>query len=112
MLMVISPIAIPRIPAYIIRMNAKTRYRQRLKVQAALVRLMEVLATNGAEAVPADRTTALMAAQVAKFLAIFIGKAGVGLPDEPDLSRFVHLKQSRLKETKARSRRRRNNDDL
>src|SRR5262249_49256279 len=59
----------------------------------------------------ADRTTALMAAAVVRKLAVFAVAAGVDpaeLPDGPvDLSRFVHLKKARRKETRARYHRRR-----
>ncbi len=98
-------------------MNAKTRYRQRLKVQATLVRLMEVLADNGAEAIPPDPTTALMAWQAVRKLLPFIKASGLdaaalAAPDGSgsDLARFGRLKQARQKAT--HSRRRRNEKTL
>jgi hypothetical protein len=36
-------------------MNAKSRYRQRLKLQAALARVLEVLADNVAGEIPPNR---------------------------------------------------------
>jgi hypothetical protein len=90
-------------------MDAKTRYRRRLKLQAAMTRLMEVLATNVQDRIPPDRTTALMMGQVVAKLIHFTGAAGLSpaetLPDRSDLSRFTQLKKARKKETRARYRR-------
>ncbi len=75
-------------------MDTKTRYRNRLKLQAALTRLMEVLAENVADGIPADRTTALMAWQVVGNLLPFVKASDLDpadLPDHSDFSRFVYL---------------------
>jgi hypothetical protein len=85
-------------------MDAKTRYRQRLKVQAALTRVLEVLADKVAEQIPPDRTTAVMAWQVVRKLLPFIQGAG-GLPDGSELCRFVYLKKARQERAPARYRR-------
>jgi hypothetical protein len=99
----------PRIPVYTKGMNAKQRYRQRLKVQAALTRVMDVLANNEVSGIAPDRTTALMAAQVIGNLLGFCKKAGLrgneAIPDKADLSRFIKLKKDREKETWGRGRR-------
>jgi hypothetical protein len=90
-------------------MDPKTRYRQRLKLQAALTRVMEVLAGIVAEEITPDRTTALMASQVLGKLLSFIKAAGLepaDLPVKSDLSRFLNLKRARLKETHKRKIRR------
>jgi hypothetical protein len=100
---------IPRIPGYTDRMNAKTRYRQRLKLQVALTRVMELLATHAAEEIPPDRTTALMAWQLVLKLLLFIEVAGIApreLQGRTDPSRFLHLKMVRKRATQARYRRR------
>src|SRR5262249_55176908 len=95
-----------RIPAYTFGMDAKERYRQRLKLQAALARVIEVLGRNGTEGIPADRMTGELAAQVVIWLVRFVTQAGVKLPDPskegPDLSRYVKVLKARKKETRAR----------
>jgi hypothetical protein len=87
-------------------MDAKTRYRRRLRLQTALTRVLEVLRDNMADGIDPDPTTARMAAQVMIWLTPFIGKAGVDLEEElsqgPDLERFVRLIKARKKETHAR----------
>jgi hypothetical protein len=94
------------IPAYAAVMDAKTRYRQRLKLQAALTRVIEVFIKNDVAGITADRTTAELAAQVVVWLRPFIRDAGVALPDpskqEPDTARFGHVLRSRRRETSAR----------
>ena len=99
--------AIRRNPAYTGGMDAKTRYRQRLKLQAALANVLKVLNDNHAKGIPPDRTTAKLAAQIARWLMQFAADAGVDLPsgDEPDLSRYTHLRLGRRKATLARYRR-------
>jgi hypothetical protein len=92
-------------------MDAKTRYRRRLKVQAALTRLLEALAVNAEAGIPPDRTTALLAVQVLKKLVPF---AVLGtrtdladlLESDSDLSRAAKLIGDRKRETAARKRRR------
>ena len=42
----------PRIPVYCAGMDRKTRYRRRIKVQAAMTRLMEALGDLALEGVP------------------------------------------------------------
>ncbi len=92
-------------------MNAKTRYRQRMKLQVALLEVFELLDANvNAKGIPADQTTALMAWEVARQLVSFTKMAGLdtaNLPDKPDHSRFLRLKIARLKEKAKRGRRRR-----
>jgi|SRR5581483_2407617 len=91
------------------RMNAKTRYRQRLKMQAALTRVLQVLFHNTEHGIRPDRTTAKMAAEVIRRLFLFCGAAGMAVLDDwPDdaLARSLCLIQSRWKETHARYRRR------
>ncbi|MFL5909286.1 MAG: hypothetical protein ACJ768_01765 [Gaiellaceae bacterium] len=91
-------------------MDAKTRYRRRIKLQAALARVLEVLCGNAADGIPPDRTTALLAGQVARWLTQWVDDAGVDLPagDEPDRARYEYLILSKLKDAaKARARRRR-----
>jgi hypothetical protein len=95
-------LAVPRIPVYCAGMDRKTRYRRRIKVQAAMTRLMEALGDLALEGVPPDRTTALMAWQVAETLRTFIRRAGLNDDDEPDRSRFLQLKHSRQRESAAR----------
>ena len=88
-------------------MDAKTRYRRRLKLQLALTRVLEVLADNVADEIPADRTTGKLAAQIARWLIQFAADAGVDLPteDEPDLSWYAHLRLRTQQATLARYRR-------
>ena len=86
-------------------MNRQQRYRRRLKLQAALLRVLEVLADNTAENIPPDRTTALMSWGVVRQLLPFIQTAGLDPEGLPDLTRFLHLKQARQKETHKRYRR-------
>jgi hypothetical protein len=94
-------------------MDAKTRYRQRLKVQAAMCRVLALLLDNGLKKISPDRTTALMAWQVVRKLMPFIQAAGLTpeeLPDTSDgsnLARFAHLLHDRKKETDKRKARRR-----
>ena len=82
-------------------MDAKTRYRHRLKLQAALANVLKVLNDNSANGIPPDRTTAALAAQIARWLMQFAAEAGVDLPrgDEPDLSRYMQLRLGRQKAT-------------
>src|SRR5437763_987578 len=87
-----SCIAMPRNPGYTDDMDAKTRYRRHLKLQAALTRVMEVLVRNEAAGIPPDRTTSLMAWQVYVKLMAFIKASGLApaeLPVHTDLARFV-----------------------
>ena len=89
-------------------MNAKTRYRKRLRLRAALVRVMEVLADNVRDGIPPDRTTAEMGMSFLITWAVFCESAGVAwVPDRSDLARFVKQKIDRQKETEARYRRKR-----
>src|SRR5687768_10630203 len=87
-------------------MDAKTRYRRRLKLQAALARVLEVLAANVGDGIPPDRASALLAWQAVVKLAAFIEGAGVEPPAGSDLSRAVHILRARHRETRARYRRR------
>jgi hypothetical protein len=89
-------------------MNAKQRYRKRLKLQAALARMIRVLANNGMNGIPADRTTALLAWQAIALLVPFVKAAGMNpsVVPEKDLSRYVFLLEARRKQTRARYRRR------
>jgi hypothetical protein len=90
-------------------MNAKQRYRQRLKLRAALARVLQVLVNNRAEKIPPDRVTGELAAQVVVWLVRFTVEAGMDLPDlsrGPELSRFIKLIRGRRVETRARYRRR------
>jgi hypothetical protein len=102
-------------PGYTDRMNAKTRYRHRLRLQAALRRVFEVLLQNQAAGIRPDRTTALMAAQVNVTLLHFMREAGL-TPEESvplasdgplDISRFLKLVADKRRETAARRRRQR-----
>jgi hypothetical protein len=89
-------------------MDAKTRHRQRLKLQAALTRTLDVLFANVDKQIKPDRTTAKMAVVVIKNLFTFVSLAGEKLGtdyDLGDLERFRHLNASRLKESAARRRR-------
>jgi hypothetical protein len=85
------------------------RYRQRLKLQAALARVLEVLTRNAVAGIPPDRTTGKLAAQVVVFLTRFTLQAGVELPNPTtegsDLARYAKLLADRKKATKARYRR-------
>jgi hypothetical protein len=96
-------------------MDAKTRYRQRLKLQAALTRVLEVYVKNNTAGIPADRTTAELAAQVVGLLMPFVRTAfrhdaGVVQPEAPEeapgLTRFAYILRSRCKATGARYKRR------
>jgi hypothetical protein len=90
-------------------MNAKQRYRKRLKLRAALARVLQVLGSNAGEKILPDRVTGELAAQVVVWLVRFTVEAGVDLPDlskGPDLSRFIKLLRDRKTETSARYRRR------
>jgi hypothetical protein len=93
-------------------MDARTRYRRRLRLQAALTRVLLVLAGNAEAGIPADRTTALMMVQVMKQFLAFVREAGIRsaevqamLGEPADLERFVKLIRDRKKETHARKRR-------
>jgi hypothetical protein len=95
----------PRIPAYTEGMDAKTRYRRRLKLQAALRRLIEVYVSNSVAEIPPDRTTALMAAQVMGNLIGFCEDAGVASQSaRPDSARFEKRIKDKQRETAARRR--------
>jgi len=59
-----TTVPISRNLAYAAWMDAKTRYRQRLKLQAALANVLKVLGDNHAKGIPADRATAELAAQL------------------------------------------------
>ena len=89
--------------------DAKQRYRRRLKLQAALTRVVQVLARHLSDKIPADRTTALLAAEAVRGLVTFIKAAGLAerlyTQDDPDLQRFADLIKARKKETAARYRR-------
>jgi hypothetical protein len=96
-------------------MDRKTRYRQRLKLQAALRRVMEAYADNTLAGIPPDRTTALMAAQVIVNLLHYAREAGL-TPEEAtplasdgplDTSRFEKLIADKRRETNARRERKR-----
>jgi hypothetical protein len=99
-----SRLVVPRIPEYTVGMDAKTRYRQRLKLQTALARVLHVLGDNAG--IPPDKTTGKLAAQLAVWLVDFAVKARVELPNpsqaRPDLTRYLHLMYSKRKETAAR----------
>ena len=86
-------------------MDAKTRYRNRLKLQAALTRVIELMNDNAEAGIVPDRTTALVAWQLSARLQLFV-KAAIPdpaeLPVKRDLSRPIKLIQSRKKETAAR----------
>jgi hypothetical protein len=105
----------PRTPGYDNGMDAKTRYRRRLKLQAALTRVMELLAENVGDGIRPDATTALMAAQVIAKLIPFGTAAGLGpqelLPDKSNLSRFQKHIKDRQRETAARRQRRKREHD-
>jgi hypothetical protein len=86
-------------------MDAKTRYRQRRKLQAALRRVLEVLIRNMNAGIPADKATAKLAAQLMGWLNGYTAEVRVPLPmqgEEPDISRFDYLIQAKRKETIAR----------
>jgi hypothetical protein len=91
-------------------MDAKTRYRRRLKLQAALGRVMEMLAHNVAGRIPPDRKTSLLAGQMIQALLCFGSEAGLTEnelhPPEPGLDRSLDLKRARKRETSARYRQR------
>jgi hypothetical protein len=90
-------------------MDAKTRYRRRLKLQAALARVLEVYTENARDGIPADKTTAELAGIVVEWLKRFMQQAGVARPDprqEPDYSRYAHVLIDRRKATGARYNRR------
>jgi hypothetical protein len=90
-------------------MNSKQRYRRRLKVQVALLRVVELLIDNYEDGIPPDRTTALMAWAVTRKLVEFVTAAKVDKADLPqhfDITRFAHLKRAKLKEKAKRDRRR------
>jgi hypothetical protein len=104
-----SILAMPRIPAYTVRMNAKTRYRQRLKLQSAISRLFDLLLDHMAvEEIAPDPTTARMAWHMKGLLETFISKSGLEVwklpinPDAPDLDRFWQLIKKRKNETAKR----------
>jgi len=86
-------------------MDAKSRYRHRLKLQAALARVLETLSANAQDGIPADRTTAQMAYPVVLHLLRFIEDAGSPDP-EPGISRFIKCILQRQSQTKLRYRRR------
>jgi hypothetical protein len=91
-------------------MDAKQRYRERLKLQGALGRVLETLAVLLERSIPPDRTSALLAWQVIGALDWFVKEA---VPDpeeltkEPDFARVLYLKKARRKETYKRYRRER-----
>src|SRR5262249_51475244 len=103
----------PRFPLCTRGMNAKQRYGRRLRLQAALARVARVLAAHHKDGIPADRTTALVAAEVAQLLLWFASKAGVIDPRNPlrssdgqeAASRCKHVDDVRKKETQKRYRR-------
>ena len=90
-------------------MDAKARYRQRLKLQTALARVLELMVHHRNAGITPDRLTGLMAGQVIKVLLPFGKAAGLTesetIPDRTDLSRTLRLIKSRKKETAARNRR-------
>jgi hypothetical protein len=73
-------------------MNRKTRYRRRRRLQAALVRVVEVLLTNRADGIQPDTKSATMAVETIRQLLPFIYDAGLdtlaswNMDAEPDLS--------------------------
>jgi hypothetical protein len=90
-------------------MDAKTRHRQRLKLQAALARVLEVLLDNAVAKIPPDKITAKLAVQLVAWLSGYAADAGVPLlrwSEEPDISRAKYLIGARRKATGARYTRR------
>jgi hypothetical protein len=92
-------------------MDAKTRYPRRLKLQAAMTRVWQVLLLNEVDGIEADRRTALMAAGLGRMLLSFCQQAGLtpaeAVPVKPDATRFVKILTDRRRATKARTLRKR-----
>lgn len=90
-------------------MNAKQRYKRRLRLQAAISRTIHVLVRHLEDEIPPDPTTALLASQLVKALGGFCQDAGVDpmrAPDQPGVDRFGYTQETRQKETFQRQRRR------
>lgn len=86
-------------------MNAKTRYRERLKLRSSLTHVMEVLAENGGLGIAPDATTAAMAWEVAKHLVQFVRNSGIATPVQSNVPPFLATKRRRKKASAARKRR-------
>jgi hypothetical protein len=85
--------------------SVRARYLQRLKLQKALVRLMEVLQANESRDIPPDRRTAKMAQAVVGVLQRSIDASGLQ-GQSPAQDRFDHLANVKKRETRSRDMRR------
>lgn len=90
-------------------MTRKQRYRQRLKLQAAIARTVNLLLDHQhKDQIPPDRTTATMAAELIVGLTTFARAAGVvvrGRGSEPDVDRIAKMLVARKRATSARYKR-------
>jgi hypothetical protein len=99
---------VPRNPGYTDGLSRKQRYRQRLKLQRALVRVLEVVCKNDAVLdIQPDQTTGEFAHQVIACLASFVKAVGIDptVAPEEDFSRYLKHVRDRREEGRARFRR-------
>ncbi len=109
---------VPRDPGYNAGMNAKSRYRLQLKLQAALARVVQVLARCQQGGVVLNATNIIFAASVADLLGTALLRAGEDETGQLRMEDFspeaVHLAARvvtrRRKETNARKKRKRRRD--
>jgi hypothetical protein len=87
-------------------MDAKTRYRQRRKLQAAIARVITLLDDHAKAGIPPDKTTGDLAAELLSWLTGYCARVEVILRTEDgissDLLRYGYIEEAKRKATLAR----------